>query len=556
MLALLVAAPAAAAPRWSEPADVAPSGGWSPRAVMDAEGNTLVTWVQRDSGGGFASAYRWWQPDSGWGEIRQLPQGRGGVEDVEITPHGEATVLIVAGESGRPNRLTVASAEPGGAIGDFETVTTDAMSPSNPGFGLGADDAGGVVLAWRKWRDPYSSDPQPGFVATRRPGGSFGDPQQVGHFWSGPLAIAVNAAGAGAVAWGDMATRNTGSPGWTGTAGTNVTYRAPGGSFGAPEPYGQAHNGSSVHLGIDVAGRVVVTSESAGLNPGPESRARYAVRSPLGEWTGSRVLDAEGSVTDLFVEPRGAVSFLINRRSDSGYENEARFLTLESDGRLEGGSLSSGRSRGEPAGAMNLRGGILAAWKRPAGDGEATQVVARERGFAGGPFAPEVVLADSYGGSLETATNDLGQAVVVWMDGGPDRQQLGQGPLRATVRDDPAVRAVPPPPDADIYSDPLATLDSDGDLLAPARCSVSCKVKASGIVFPGGEAKALLGRGKSKRLKARRRTKVKLDFGRAGRKAVKAALANGHRPWVSVSVHARGKSPRPFVVSRRFKIRR
>ena len=538
LIMLAAAAPCAAAPTWSEPESISGSGfAFSPRVAMDAIGNTLVTWVERGPDGGYSSTYRWWQPGSGWGPIRQLPRGRGGIEDLEITPLGEASVLLLAApDNGGPVVIGVGTARPGEAIGEFETVTENAGSGFSARFGL--DDAGDAIVAWRTWADPYQQDvPDPSFVATRRAGGRFGPPQHVGDFRNGPHVAAINAAGAAAVAWGA-------------SEGVSVNYRAPGGSFGPPEPSGLY--GPTVDLALDVGGRLAITSATPYLNPGPESRARYSTRSPLGEWSEARVLDAEGIVTDLFFDPRGALTFLTDQPPPSGKDHKARVITLRPDGSLDDAPLASGATRGQPAGAMNLRGDLFAAWVRPRGEDGATEMVTRERGFAGGAFGPEVVVGQSALSSIATALNDLGQAVVAWSEdngGGP-------GALRAAVRDEPALRQVPLPPDVAIYSDPLASLDGDGDLLAPVRCDPRCKVRATGIVFPGGEAKPVAGSGKSKRLAARKRTRVKLDFGTEGAKAVREALAAGGHPWVSVSVSARGKSPRPFVVSRRFKIRR
>ena len=403
---------------------------------------------------------------------------------------------------------------------------------------------GNAVAAWIDWRDPYSQGggPRPGFVAARRVGGRFGEPQRVGEFHNPPAVAVITPAGAAAVAWKGSSVEAT------------VLYRPPGAaSFGPPEDPGGL-TGNDLGLAIDPAGRVLMSSATPYFEPGTESRSRFVVRSPLGEWSEPRVLDAEGFVADLFVEPTGAASFLIARRQGaSGYEG--RFATVGLDGRLHEQVLAEAPIS-YPRASRNLRGDILAAWERK-GDGNATEVVVRERGFLGGAFAPPLTLAASYAWTgLDTALNDAGQAAVVWGEGSRDRERLDPGPLMAAVRDDPALRALPPPPDIDIYADPLAALDEDGDLLPAVRCDVSCKVSSAGIVFPGGGARAIAGSGRSTRLKARRRTRVKLDFGTEGARAAREALGAGLKPWVSVTVSARGRSPRPLIVSRRYKVRR
>jgi hypothetical protein len=504
---------------------------------MDARGNTLLTWTERRADGRPVSKYRWRQAGSGWSAVRELPVS-GWIEKLGITPHGAASALIVRGTGAyEPVPLVVGTAQPGEAIGDLEKVA-DGASPSSVDFGL--DDAGGAIVAWSSWRDPYaqSGPPVPGLVATSTPGGTFGAPQHVGDFSGAPSAADINAAGAAAVAWRD-------------NAGARVSYRPPGGSFGPPEATGFSSYG--IDVALDVGGKLAVTGANFGQSPGSEGRANYAIRSPLGDWSEPRRLDPEGFVSDMFFEPHGALTFL-TRRPATGNSDTIGVITVAPDGRIESGQLSSGTTRGSAAAAMNLRGGIFAAWSRPKGDGEATEIVARERGFIGGPFGPETVIADvNLGFTYETAFNDLGQAVVVWVEYPPAGPPAA---IRVIVRDDPALLQIPPPPDIDIYSDPLAQLDDDGDLLATVRCNQNCKVKASGIVFPGAGRRAIAGGDKSRRLKARTRSRVKLDFGTAGAAAAREALAAGQRPWVSVSVSARGRSPRPFVVSRRFKLKR
>jgi hypothetical protein len=199
---------------------------------------------------------------------------------------------------------------------------------------------------------------------------------------------------------------------------------------------------------------------------------------------------------------------------------------------------------------------VLTTWGTHPTQNQSPGVFARERPFGAAAFGSPTQLAKSQPAVLvPSVINDAGQAVLVWNEVIPDGQGFKAGPVYAVVRDDPALHR-PAPPDVDLYKDPLAALDPDGDLRAPVSCAVSCKVKATGIVFPGGDRKALAGNGKSIRLKARKRTKVKLDFGEQGAEAVREALAAGQRPWVSVTVSARGKSPRPLVVSRRYKLAR
>lgn len=123
------------------------------------------------------------------------------------------------------------------------------------------------------------------------------------------------------------------------------------------------------------------------------------------------------------------------------------------------------------------------------------------------------------------------------------------------MRDDPLLPPLPFPPGLDIDVPALPVLDPDGDLVVPVECTTSCVAGAEGVLDPGGDAAPLAGDGPKRRLRARRRGRLKLDFGADGRAAVRKALKAGRKPVVYVSVRARGKSPRPITVSRRVRLR-
>ena len=538
-IALALAAPATAAPTWSEPFELAGPNQGGPAVAMDARGNALVVWQERWGDGSMsytgsrsASSYRWWIPGEGWTETRRFPRETGYIAGFAITPLGEATVLI-RGSGAENVPLAIGSVSPGGAVRDLQPLSEAAYVGVPPAMGM--DDAGNAVVAWAE-----AGRPPELHVANRRAGAAPGRPVSLGPTGSF-LQVAVNPAGAAAVSWMDS-TRS------------RVSYRPAGGSFGPPEDPG--FPGVSVLAGtaVDHAGNLVLGSNVGGFPPGEDAGTYYAARTPLGDWSTPERLEPRRYPSSMLVDSRGAAIFSI---SGSGEGNRGgHLLTRHLDGRIDREVLTPDDA-GARTLAMNTRGDLLAAWGPSFfAEDPPKRIALRERPLGSPEFGEEDVLAAGFPGSLSAALNDLGQAMVAWaeIERGPDG--LRSPGLRAAVRDDSALRAVPAPPDAEIYSDPLATLDSDGDLLAPVACSVSCKVRATGIVFPGGEAKALAGAGPSQRLKPRRRTKVKLDFGAEGRRAVKAALAAGQKPWVSVSVSARGKSPRPYAVSRRFKIRR
>jgi hypothetical protein len=539
LLVALSSAPAVAEPHWSKPKTLSPPGGLNPQIALDARGNALVAWTQTHDGAAPTSAYRWWVAGKGWGAAHDVPRELGTAGAVAITPQGNATVLLAPHRS-VGSEWWIATARPGGALGDVTRVTGAAADAG----ALGTDDAGNALVAWSAPDDASSV-----MVATRRAGGRFTEPKRVGaDSAGGGVELAINPAGAAAVKW---MSRHGGTP--------RVVYRPPGGSFGAEEDPGLGGPGSS-RLGIDAAGRLVVASDTVSMalgQPGsnPAGGSGYAIRSPLGGWSAPAPLDAHGFVSGLLVEQLGRITFLIDRRTAATGAAEVWAVTRELDGHLREQQLSTAPGLNSGRAAMSFGGDVLASLQRPTGRGSEADMVVRERGRAGADFGPEVVIARSFSASPAPALNDLGQAVVAWTEGGRTYDDPAPTQVHAAVRDDPALRGAPGPPDVDLYADPLAELDDDGDLLVPVRCERSCKVRAAGIVFPGGGRAALAGSGHTLRLKARRLRHVRLDFGGEGASAVREALAAGARPWVSVTATARSHAPRPILVSRRYKLR-
>lgn len=510
------------------------------RTVMDARGNVLSVWQHRYGdgtptwgGNKIASSYRWYRPGSGWGPVQDLPRSAGWVADIEITPRGEAHALVV-GTGAEVIDAGLWTAAPGEPLAEVGEVTEAAFAGATPALGL--DDVGNAIVAWSA---PPQRD-QPFYVSMRPVGGKFGEPQKIGEQSGGNIDVVMNPAGAAAVKW----VEGDGLP--------RVAYRPAGGTFGGEELPGLGPGGLS-HIGIDLQGRVVAAgrqNDGVAWTPGSgPQHVAVVVRSPLGGWSEQQIVQENAYVGSLVVAPLGVATLFASSN------RETMIVTRGLDGSVERESLGPDTA-GTHLAALDHRGGALVAFAEWS---EAPQrnVFVRARPAAATGFAPPAVVGPGNGGPVSgVALNDLGQAVVVWTELARNGDRFEYRRTFAAVRDDPALHDLPAPPDVTVYKDPLAALDGDGDLRAQVRCDQSCKVSSAGIVFPDGTDGAVVGRGKSVRLKARRKSRVKIDFGAAGAQAVRDAIAAGRRPWLSVTVSGRGRSPRPLVVTRRFKLKR
>ena len=543
---LALAAPAAAAPTWSAPEPLSEAGLSGQRAVIDARGNALVVW-QRHYGSGtptwegnrIASSYRWYLPGSGWGPVIDLPKSAGYIRDVAITPRGEAHALVV-GTGAELVPVGIWTAAPGGRLSSAAEVTDAAYA--GVGAALGLDDRGDAIVAWA----PRQQQGQPLYVSIRAAGGAFGQPQPVGELPGGDIEVVSNAAGAAAVKWTE------------GDGRARVAYRPAGGQFGGEEDPGLGANALS-RVALDLDGRVMVSgafNDGIAWTPGSHvPDAAVAVRSPLGGWSDQQVIEEKAYVSSAVADRSGVATFTLGRYGSQAEADRGIVVTRYPDGRLEREEVGAGPVLNSMA-AIDHRGDVLVG-ASDRYDTADPHVFVRERAAGATAFDAPIAIAPGLAGDVAVpALNDVGQAIVVWRpvtraaDG-----HFDSGPITAVVRDDPALHP-PAPPAVELFKDPLAAIDEDGALRAPVRCDPGCKVSAAGIVFPGGGETAVAGRGPSVRLTARKKTRVKLQFGAQGARAVRDALAAGQRPWVSVTVSGRGRNPRPQVVSRRYKLKR
>jgi hypothetical protein len=529
LVAALLPASASAELRWSKP-DTLMAGGFPGSVHIDARGDVLAVW-HRIVEGKVRTYYAWRSPRGSWTQAREIDATSSWNNvAVVLTPRGRATAAFRDAEG----NVLVADSPPGGTF-DAPVVVARTGAPGS-GVQLATDDAGNTILA-------FGGGPalRPGeggssvFVAIRRPDGSFGEPEELkgGAVGGGPF-VAVNAAGAAAVAW---MTSENGVP--------QVAYRQPAGSFGPAERPSLAGPTFPFQLAVDDSGRVHVASPTQ-FHVQPV-RSVLASRSPLGGWSEPHEFETGGPPSKMLVEPDGTVNLLMDDHGDREHPR-VEMATRRPDGTVIG-PLPVALERAGSDAAMNLRGDILATWE-PQFDTQGPVEGAIKR--AGSPAfgLTERLSVSDHAVDPHVAINDAGQAAVMFATGGYSNPSL-----QVAVREDPADPVLPFPPVVTIDIPSLPPLDGDGDLLVEVRCGGGCKAAASGVLVPGAKEKTLAGSGASRRIGSARRGTLTLDFGRSGAKAVRRALARGAKPRVHLSVRARGKSPRPMTVSKRVRVR-
>lgn len=560
-LCALLAAPAGASLVWSKPAKLTPPYAAEPQALVDERGQVLLTWGQRKGYGPERGvfSYRWRAPDGRWSPTRTLPSIRADYEtEVAMTPRGEAVMTFGDGD----REITYSIAEPGGTFSAPEPLG----DPGDQGrVDLAMDDAGNAVAVWLRRKDGAIR------AATRRAGERFAPARTLDTLTSqqltqsaivGPYA-SVNDAGAAAVVW--QAGQGQAPDGYW-KRRHRLAYRAPGGSFGPPEDvplFGGQGSALDQRVAVNENSDVVVTLQEFPM--GGRGGVSYTVRSATGAWSGVREVGQLGIVTDIFAEPGGAVSFLIQRLADQGngpsgpdqpqdYRRYVDFATHRADGGLDGPRQISTADGYAPDAAMNQRGDILATWT-VGGQGELrdSRVAVSER-LAGTLFTPELVISAPGVWPPQVSLNNARQATLVW-DG--DDEPGGEFAPTAwgSFRMDPKLPSLPLPPIIDI-GDPLDDLLDEDGLVLPVRCDRACTVRPEGLLLGAAEGGARAKKAGRVRIARGKRGRVRVRFDSEAREAAREALAAGRKPWVSVSVRAKGKSPRTVSASRRVKLRR
>lgn len=538
-----LAAPAHGALRWSKPERVSPGSTSNPRVAIDALGTVLVAWGQPQTQPA-GLTYRWRSPLGRWTDAQTLPGiGNHGPTRIAMTPLGDALVAY----SDMSTDVSYTTAPRGGDFSPPKLLG----EPGERGFvTLATDDAGNAVAGWVRSSDGAIR------IATKRPGLDFGPAQTIdvppsGTTGSGWLSVAVNAAGAGVVAWSNHRQNADGSR----TTSYRISYRPPAGAFGPPEDAPLTiRDGANQHVGLSQIGEVVLAVQQRILDGA--GGLTYAVRGLLGGWSAPRELGPLAEVRNVFTEPTGGVSFLMQKESgqrpSAPSDNRVQFATHQANGTLAGPDQISEADGHDPAGAMNLRGDLLAAWGVGAGADNGSAFVAVAERPVGGAFGAQTIISDRDVYAIDVALNDASQAAALWRRTAAPGDQFRYAAF-AAFRFDPDLAAVPPPPGVDIGRPIDPILDDDG-IVVPVECDQACTVQPSGLLVEGTSVAARAKKGTKLRLKKGARGRVRVRFGAAGREAAREALGAGRKPWVSVTVRAKGRSPRAKFVSRRAKL--
>ena len=537
-LALIVLAvlpaQAAGALTWSRTESVGETGNLRPKGVhISARGDVLALWQREEKEYGTATTHYAWRPPRGrWTANQQLGglMHSGWDVTVALTPRGQATALWAD-----DGKVFAAEADLGGefskpqVIGRADTCCATTLE-------VRVDDAGNALAAWAgeqvQQTEPGGSSGRNIYAATRTPKGEWSDPQLVRHGTGGFTSLAMNSAGAAVIGWAE-----------TQNMEPLISYRPPAGRFGPAERVPSKYWGLPI-VAIGESGEVVVATASRSHHVNEAVEAVMAVRQPTGEWSEPVSFPIANAPSDLFVDPSGTATMFMTDSSDRDHP-KAQYVTRSRSGEVRGPTtVAGGRWWGDVA--MNLRGDVLASLDQPGAE-LPFELVERS---AGQTFSPPRAAAGDTPTYGRVAINDAGQAATVLAVGG-----LFNPKVQLAVREDPALPVLPFPPIVEVDTRAEPGLDANGELHLAVTCSTACKATPKGILAADGTGQLVAADGSSKHIRAKKRGVVRLRFGSEQSRKVRRAIRDGRKPWLSVSVRARGRSPRPITVSRRIRLR-
>jgi hypothetical protein len=533
-----LATPADGALKWSRPQAIGDGNSLYKGLHIDARGDLLATWTTSEFDPAeleyrVSTFYAWRAPGGRWTPASELGPVNGNPA-VALSPRGRATAVWADGED-----IVAAEASVGGEFRGTQVIgRTDRCCAAT--IDVVTDDEGNAMAAWSGEHVPQT---EPGgisgrkiYAATRTPLGTWSAPELVRHGTTGGGPdLAMNAAGAAVIGWFDTANMDP-----------YISYRLPAGRFGPAERVPSKHWGWPKVAIADDGEAVVATSSRSHTTTEPVD-ALMVTRRPLGGWTAPVSFSVQEPPRAVFAEPNGSATMFMADMSDPNHP-QAQYVTRSVAGEVDGPTTVAS-DRGWTDIAMNLRGDIFALlWDRGPEQGR-TEFAERPAG--GGGFGAVQTVPGFLGASTNAvALNDAGHAAVMGTVGAAPANRV-----YVAVREDTAQPALPFPPSLEIDVPDTPQLDEGGVLRIAVRCSAACKALPTGILSPNGNAELVGASGSSKRIGAKQQRVLTIRFGDELSRAVRKAVRAGRKPWVSVSVRARGKSPRPMTVSRRIRLR-
>jgi hypothetical protein len=344
---------------------------------------------------------------------RRLAAVGGTLEDVAVSQNGTTTVAwTVAVDSGEVRTADVPAApgDPQSPAGPLDPQHREVFNVFGDGV-LGVDATDAQTLLWLSDERGRGAGPAPFteffdiVVADRSPGGRWSSsPTVLGAGYLQGHQLAVNAAGAAVVAWGQYEGRKT---------RVYASYREAAGAEWTPTEL-VANNASSEEVGIDDAGRVLLL-----FSRGNNARTRlYAVRrTPTDGWGPATRLAGGWLQDDFALGANGSAMVVRTRVSyDGDIPRGSRFtLRMTPSGSWQPPVRQPGLTEGVYGRAvdMDAKGRALMAWW------DGTDLMVRWSRPDGEWRRPCVLATDvkrprSLSPDARLSVNRRGDALVVW----------------------------------------------------------------------------------------------------------------------------------------------
>lgn len=411
---LTVAAPLQAA-SYSDISSPAVSTPVASTTVDDGTRTTLLPAAEPMSRADCAPPGRSWTAHP----VRTVSTGLGllGQPDLVVASSGQATTAW----NGRPEKYgptVIRSADDPATAGDPRSPTAGALVSAHfpaPNFQIGQDASGVQTLMWYQERmtpDGEFTDRYALALATRTGNGDWSTPPaEVVHRFIVNPQLAVNAAGAAVVVWGQFP-RGGGDP------HVYASYRPVGrGDWSAAEKVPDAQS-IAFHVGIDDAGNALVVYDKSG-----QTVVKAVRRPPGGAWGTPRQISGPRSFDSTMAVSAGGGAVVAWKRLDSEDHVDAHFTARMTSGGKWRSPVQRAEGMGIPLRGLDVdsRGRALAAWW------VGTNLMAmwsRSDGTWRSPFVLAASQQNPERPRLKVAVNRRGDALVVWRTGGDSDPRL------------------------------------------------------------------------------------------------------------------------------------